>query len=554
MRRAPLFPSRRSRRPDGRAAAVPLGLAAALAFGAVLGSTADAQTAGPWAPTQLAPSDAGVQGARLVALSSDGAFAAFRHDGDWLAPGGLPSNPGGDPQIVLWREGRSSLQLTDTGAAPAGARALGGPSLDALGARAAFEGRVDPTGENPDHGAEIFLWDEVDGLAQASEAPAGRSATLAALSRDGRALAYWHDADPLGQNPAGVAQVFLARDGQPLAQLTAFDRDLYRDGLSLSGDASAPALAFIADADLTGDNPDGSWELFLWRGPVSSPGDPARFTQLTRWAPPMTGREIYHPSISADGRRVAFAGKGHVDESLPGGHIPAEIYLWTEGAGLARLTTATGSRTNSHLPRIADDGAHVAFVSQSDLAPGAPGNADGSTELFLWREGVAFAQATDSQERRGIISAEPALAPAADGAGRAAAFVSERDTSPAPLVLASRRGIPFRVALDGAGPGATPTGAPSPRPTTTSPPPSITPGPTGPAVDGRVCPRMAGRIPAAVQAAALANPAAFEGWLQPRNPALPPSAANPPRVWLTIRDPGKPYGRFNSALWKAGCP
>ena len=36
---------------------------------------AAAQPVGPWSPTQLAPSDAGTQGARLVALSSDGAVA-----------------------------------------------------------------------------------------------------------------------------------------------------------------------------------------------------------------------------------------------------------------------------------------------------------------------------------------------------------------------------------------------------------------------------------------------------------------------------------------------
>jgi hypothetical protein len=62
------------------------------------------------------------------------------------------------------------------------------------------------------------------------------------------------------------------------------------------------------------------------------------------------------------------------------------------------------------------------------------------------------------------------------------------------------------------------------------------------------------RIPAQVQAFALANPEAVYGWFLRQNPSLPGGPHNPLRRWLSLRDPGKPYSWSNPAVWKAGCP
>jgi hypothetical protein len=65
---------------------------------------------------------------------------------------------------------------------------------------------------------------------------------------------------------------------------------------------------------------------------------------------------------------------------------------------------------------------------------------------------------------------------------------------------------------------------------------------------------VAGRIPPAVQAYALANPHAIEGYGLRLNPNVPESPWNKLRTWLTIRDIGKPWSECNNVVWKAGCP
>jgi hypothetical protein len=68
-----------------------------------------------------------------------------------------------------------------------------------------------------------------------------------------------------------------------------------------------------------------------------------------------------------------------------------------------------------------------------------------------------------------------------------------------------------------------------------------------------VCPRAVGRIPLPVQQYALANPHAIYGYGLLRNPNVPPNPWNELRTWLDVRDPGKPFSRCNSVVWKAGC-
>jgi hypothetical protein len=297
----------------------------------------------------------------------------------------------------------------------------------------------------------------------------------------------------------------------------------------------------------------------------------------------MGGRTLFGISVSGNAARVAFTASGEAVEGLPA-TIPAEVYLWERGQAVRRITTATGGRTASHLARLSDNGQAVAFLSQSDLAPGAPGNADNSTELFVWRDGPPrFEQVTASTRRPNVIAVDPELGPGVDAVAEAAAFVAERADDLYPLALSSRRGLLVRASIgdpypapgsETATPGATmssvpPTTQPVPSPTapvtpsqppppTFVPTPTLTPVPTstprpGPQPSG-VCPQMTTRIPAAVQAAALSNPEQFEGWGRRANPNLPPGPYNPLRLWLSLRNPGTPFGPYNGAVWKAGCP
>lgn len=106
------------------------------------------------------------------------------------------------------------------------------------------------------------------------------------------------------------------------------------------------------------------------------------------------------------------------------------------------------------------------------------------------------------------------------------------------------------LSLSCAPPTATPTRTPSPSPTPT-PGPSVTPPPSPPAV----CAFVIGRVPPAVIADALANPASYHGWGMRVNPALPPSPANPLRTQLSLHNIAVPYSPVNNTVrWKGGCP
>lgn len=96
---------------------------------------------------------------------------------------------------------------------------------------------------------------------------------------------------------------------------------------------------------------------------------------------------------------------------------------------------------------------------------------------------------------------------------------------------------------------------PSPAPSATPAPPIPTPAPTAPVARGPVCPQVAGRVPQAVLDAAVADPAAVEGYRQPHDPGKPVGPFNPLRVWLTLHDLAKPFHPVaNSVVFRAYCP
>jgi len=533
---------------SGRLLAIPVAALLALVTGAAL-----AQPAAPWRIAALTPDTAGTRGARMPSVAADGRTVVFPHDGDLVPAGpgnpGLPGNADANTEVFAWRDGigpgAGLAQLTATSRAMGGSPQQSRPTASGDGRRVALlsNADLDPGTGNADRTTEVFVWDTGGGFRQLSAGGPGSAAEDAMISRDGRAVAFWHTGDLGGANADRGPELYLATDGGPAAQLTRLAGQPYHSRAVISADGSR--VAFVAEADLTGGNADGSWELFLWQGPATTPGDPARFTQVTDWHPPMTPRQLQDPAIGGDGRRVAFAGTGHVDASQPGGHVAYEVYLWTEGAGIARLTTATSSRDSSGLPWISDDGRHVAFVSLSDFAGR---NADGSAELFAWTDGGGIAQVTDSRGAPDVIAFTPAIIPGASGDGARAAFIGEKESDPGPLVFTSRRGVAF-YAVDPARP--TPTDAPTPTATATptAPAPTATVAPPN-----RVCPQIAGRVPPSVISEALAHPEQVDGWQQPAHPGLPPGPFNPPRRWLSLLDLGKPFGPANWVVWKAGCP
>jgi Tol biopolymer transport system component len=157
-------------------------------------------------------------------------------------------------------------------------------------------------------------------------------------------------------------------------------------------DAIGNRIVFMSNCNLTGENSNGDFQIFLWQ----EDRRPNPFLQITRGS----GVSLA-PSISADGKRMAFVSDLDLTGENPGRVF--QIFLWIEDRTPNAFVQITPRTTLgfSAQPRISADGGRIAFESTDDLAPGNPGNEDTNNEIFLWIEGRTprpFVQITDTVE------------------------------------------------------------------------------------------------------------------------------------------------------------
>lgn len=89
-------------------------------------------------------------------------------------------------------------------------------------------------------------------------------------------------------------------------QITNTMGEVFTNTTPRSINADGSKIAFYSSHDLTGGNPDGNQEIFLWR-------EGSGITQLTN-----TGGNNWYPSISADGTRIAFVSHNDLTPGSPG--------------------------------------------------------------------------------------------------------------------------------------------------------------------------------------------------------------------------------------------
>jgi hypothetical protein len=110
-------------------------------------------------------------------------------------------------------------------------------------------------------------------------------------------------------------------------------------------------------------------------------------------------------------------------------------------------------------------------------------------------------------------------------------------------------------------PQPAPTGTVPPTPTPTAETPTPTRTHTGsptprstPSLGSCVCAHVTRWVPAAAVAVALSNPDQVLGWMEPRNPSLPPGPNNPPRMCLSLRNRATRYHPlYNPLIYASGC-
>ncbi len=125
-------------------------------------------------------------------------------------------------------------------------------------------------------------------------------------------------------------------------------------------------IAFVSNANLTGDNPNLQEQVFVFAA--------AMFERISS----LVDANINGIDISDNGRYVVFAADNTSDNS--------EIYRWDRASSSLLTITTTENCTNRE-PSINDDGLSIAFISDCSGGLATGFNGDANLELVVWNNG-----------------------------------------------------------------------------------------------------------------------------------------------------------------------
>ena len=330
---------------------------------------------------------------RDPSVSGDGTRVAFSSTGNLTN-----QNADGNQEIFLYDAAAATItQVTVT---TGGLNS--GPSISGDGTRIAFMSSNDLTNQNADGNLEIFLYEAAEGIiTQVTVTTDGFEDFRLSLSGDGTRIGFESSRDLTGENADGNYEVFLYDAAAGTIMQVTVTTEAANGLTSVSGDGTR--IAFASTGNLTNQNADGNQEIFLYDAAAST------IIQVTV----TTGGLNSGPSISGDGRRIAF-----VSNRFAGGNPDGnfEIFLYDiTTSGISQITDTTGG--SNVFPSTSGNGTRIAFVSSRDLTNQ---NTDGNNEIFLYDAGAAtITQVTDTTEG---FNVEPAIS----GDGKRIAFASNR--------------------------------------------------------------------------------------------------------------------------------
>jgi Tol biopolymer transport system component len=242
------------------------------------------------------------------------------------------------------------------------------PDITDDGTRAVFRQTTDLiSGEG-----QLWRVDQGEDPVRLTELGSG-NANTPALTGDGSWVVFSSTANPTGDNFDGSEEIFRIRGtGADLDQLTAGADETASLRPAAATDGSR--IVFDSDADPNGGNPDGSREVF------SAALDGTDVIQLTSGPEGTTSRLA---RLDGSGTWAVF--ESNADLVGMNGDGSYEIFrVRSDGTGLEQLT---GSPTlSSRAPDVSDDGSRISFSSAADPVGGNP---EGNVEIFVYDVGAA---------------------------------------------------------------------------------------------------------------------------------------------------------------------
>ncbi len=250
------------------------------------------------------------------------------------------------------------------------------PSISADGSLIAFQSEVDLTGQNPDNRFQLFLYNTVEKeFTQVTFLTTG-VASVPNISADGSLVTFHSQGDINGVPPNGEIQIYLYNVVTGI--ITPVTNETTGDSREPSINALGTKIAFRSDADINGGNPDNNSEIYQYD---------INTTVIKQITDTMTDTSS-SASMNSDGELIAFRSSADLTGQNPSGF--RQIFLYNGNTdSISQITKATTTTTSSTRYAIDGSGSLIAFSSDGNPNGGAlPGNQtqvflfDGSTFSF----------------------------------------------------------------------------------------------------------------------------------------------------------------------------
>ncbi len=363
------------------------------------------------------------------AISGDGRYVAFASAGSTLVPG---DTNGVEDVFVYDRRSRSTERVSLSSAGEQGNGDSYGPAISADGRYVAFTSAASNLTPGDGNGElDVFVRDRVaHTTVLASVGPHGTPGDgpsgAPSISGDGRLVAFESDADNLVPDDANATgDVFvhdLVAGATRLVSVGGGGRPTESPsfGPAISADGSSVAFESFSSRLVPGDTND-ALDVFVADLPT---GNISRVSVATDGT--QGDERSYDPSISADGRMVAFA--SFADNLVPGdGNGLLDVFVRRrDRQTTTRLSVGPGGVEGNGLsfaPVVSADGAMVVFSSEASNL--VPDDTNGLRDVFLASTATG-AVTRLSQAARGSRAEGngPSLGPVLDASGAMVAFAS----------------------------------------------------------------------------------------------------------------------------------